>query len=128
MRRSAVAAVLLAASVVPAEAATVDVWNVMTANPYGARITVEDVRYADGAVLAGPRAVGRGLQLGGGSVTSFVIVAATQQSGIAFALRCAEEPAFARIEIENPWTVVATGACTVARRGTVDPAGAIIWE
>ena len=129
MRRSAVAAALMAAAAVsPAEAAVVEVWNVMTANPYNARLAVEDVRYADGHVDMGPHALGRSLSLGERSVTSFILVAQTAQSGLAFGIRCTAEAGYARVDVENPWTVVAGAGCTVAARGTVEPGNAIRWD
>ncbi|BBK40147.1 hypothetical protein STVA_01670 [Allostella vacuolata] len=113
---AAVAAMTAAA---PAQAAYVEIWNLMTANPYGAQLVVEDVRFADGGIEAPPRAVGQTLRLGDGTVTGFVLVSQTPTGGLAFALQCAPEASYGRVEIENPWTVSASGACRVVRRGTV---------
>ncbi|MGE0724282.1 MAG: hypothetical protein AB7O45_07900 [Alphaproteobacteria bacterium] len=127
MRRIAVAALLAAASAMPAEAAIVDVWNVMTGNPYGTRLSVEDLRFADGTVDATPRLVGRGIRLGEQSVDSFVLLALTGSTGLAFGIQCDPAPTYVRIDVENPWTVVPSAGCRVVRRGTVEP-GAIRWE
>lgn len=112
----------------PAQAAYVEIWNLMTANPYGSQILVEDVRYADGAVDAPSRPVGQSVRLGDGSVTGFVLVAQTPSGGLAFALQCSPDAAFARIEIENPWTVSASGACQVVRRGNLVSGNMIQWD
>lgn len=124
----AAAMAAMALTAVPAEAAYIEVWNLMTANPYGSQLLVEDVRYADGGVDAPSRPVGQTLRLGDGSVVGFVLVAQTPSGGLAFALQCSPEPAFSRVEIENPWTVSASGACQVVRRGSLVPGNMIQWD
>ncbi|MCC7274391.1 MAG: hypothetical protein IT561_17120 [Alphaproteobacteria bacterium] len=112
----------------PAHAAYVEVWNVMTANPFGAQVVVEDVRYADGGVDAPSRPVGRTLLLGDGTVVAFTVVTQSGTGGLAFAVQCAAEASYGKVEIENPWTVVASGACQLARRGTIVPGNMIRWD
>lgn len=124
----AVAAIGLVAAGGTAQAAYVEVQNLMTANPFGTQLMVEDVRFADGAVDAPSRPVGRGLNLGDGSVTGFVLVAQTPSGGMAFAVQCNPGPTYARIEIENPWTVSASGGCEVVRRGNLVAGNMIQWE
>ncbi len=112
----------------PAQAAYIEIANLMTANPFEARIMVEDVRYADGGVDAPSRPVGQMLRLGDGSVTGFILVTQTPTGGLAFALECAPDAAYSRVEVENPWAVEATGACRVVRRGSIVPGNMIRWE
>ena len=123
---AAAAAIALAAA--PAQAAYVEIWNLMTANPYGSQIVVEDVRYADGGVDAPSRPVGQTLRVGDGTVVSFVLVAQGPTGGLAFALQCSPEPTFARVEIENPWTVSASGGCQIVRRGSLVSGNMIQWD
>ncbi|MGE0718280.1 MAG: hypothetical protein AB7P02_22730 [Alphaproteobacteria bacterium] len=121
------AAAIMAAAAAPADAAYIEIWNLMTANPFGAQLVVEDVRYADGGVDAPSRPIGRSLNLGDGTVVAFNIVTQSASGGLAFALRCTPEAAFSRVEIENPWTVTATGACEVVSRGRIE-GNMIRWE
>ena len=112
----------------PALAAYIEIENLMTANPFGAQILVEDVRYADGGVDAPSRPVGQMLRLGDGSVIGFVLVTQTPTGGLAFAVQCGPDAAYARISVENPWSVEASGACQVVRRGSVVSGNMIRWE
>ena len=127
-RTIAAAAAALALAAAPAQAAYVEIWNLMTANPYGSQIVVEDIRYADGGVDAPSRPVSQTLRIGDGTVVSFVVVAQAPTGGLAFAVQCTPEPSFARIEIENPWTVTASGACQVVRRGNLVSGNMIQWD
>jgi hypothetical protein len=119
------AAMALAA---PAQAAYVEVANLMTGNPYGAQVMVEDVRYADGGSDAPSRQVERTLRIGDGTVTGFVLVTQTSAGGLAFSIQCSPDAAYARIEVENPWAVSANGACQIARRGSLVPGNMIRWQ
>ena len=123
---AAVAAIGLASA--PADAAYVEIWNLMTANPFGSQLLVEDVRFADGGVDAPSRPVARTQHLGDGTVSSFVLVAQTASGGLAFAIQCSPDASFGRVEVENPWTVSASGACQVVRRGSLVSGNMIQWE
>lgn len=128
----AIAAAVLAGGLVaaagPAAAAQVQVWNLSTANPFGARFSVQDVQYADGSAAIPGRAVGRELRLGPGSVTGFTLVAQSPSGSLVYGIQCSADYAPGRVEIENPWSVSASGACSIARRGRAGPDDVIRWE